>query len=236
MSDCLTPDIDLYCIIQIFEWCSYMRLSGRLPARDPKRDQISVVLKEGHILPEQLTELEGVYRHVLPQFSRLLTEYEKEQQRLKRSQKKIVARNQWSPLARQLTEKERDLLLGPKSNVKFLRKASLREAKTGRLLDYTSSDCVTASRVSCSYVARGNDKHSPTFARIKTLFEHQFSDTSYTWACIQCYSVPSKDPDSGLWNVPSGCVSTYTVLLSELSRPLVVAVETSPARVWFLNF
>ena len=109
-------------------------------------------MNQGHLLPEQLTELEGVYRRLVPQFSQLLTEYEKEHKRLKRSRKNIEfpSRNQWSPPARQLTEKERELLLGPKSNVKFLRKVSLREAKTGRLIDYTSDCEKTSSRVSLS--------------------------------------------------------------------------------------
>ena len=126
--------------------------------------------------------------------------------------------------------------MGPKSNVKFLRKVSLRDAKTKRLINLSSLDCETgSSHVSCSYVAMASDEHSPTFAQIKTLFEHHFLINCTLRHVLNAIQSPVKIPTQD-YGMCQAFVIVNASYQSELSPPLLIAIETSPARVWFLNY
>lgn len=222
---------------QIFEWCNYMRLSGRLPA-EPKLDRILSTSRNGVLTTSQVSQLDKVYREKIERYSSLITEYECEKRKAvtNRCFNSFLTPARWEPPTRSLSDTERDLIKGPTKQVIFFKKVSIRNECTGRLMEYSASDSeIDEVRTRSSYVAML--EQNTTFARIKSLFSHSFSNTDFNWAIVEVFKSAAFDYESRMWSVPlTGIANVQCTLLTTLSDPLVVAVEKSTKKLWFLNF
>ena len=213
-----------------------MRSSGYIK-QEQKPEMVSVPRRqpEGNLSAPQVLELDTAYQDLLPQFSKLIIEFKQDMKRCRRSAN-FSGRKTWTPQARQLFTIEQMLLEGPEDKITFLKRLSVRDSKTGRMITYTCTPSDTeTSQVDSSYVAVSIEAVLQ-FGRILSLFEHKFADKNYTWANVALYEVPTKDGDTRFWNVQGTARKNCLVPLEKLSYPLVVAVESEPQRLWFINY
>ena len=217
-----------------------MRLSDRVRS-EVKADRVPVSWKDGTLSSSQLSELDTLYDQMLPEYSHIVSEYEHEKNRAKnkRSLSNFPSREKWKPPARILSDRECELIAGPKNHVEFIKKLSLRDTHTGRCIYYTASECERRpSRTSSSYVALHvctSESDTPVFAQIQSLFTHSFASHTYDWAILDVFDTPLRDSESSMWNVHHVVKDQRCALVLNLSYPLVVAPETSSSRLWFLN-
>lgn len=81
-----------------------MRSSGHIQQKS-KPEKVSAT-NEGNLSAVQVLELDTLYQHLLPQFSKLGEEYKEDGQRCKRISN-FPGRKVWTPQARQLSLTER---------------------------------------------------------------------------------------------------------------------------------
>ena len=152
-----------------------MQLSGRLRTK-PSPDRVAVVCKQGSLSSSQFAMLKNLTANMVPEYSDIVSEYEREKQRAKnnRTFSSFPSREHWNPPGRVLSNQECELVCGPINSVQFLKKLPLRDSKTGRWIDYSASEFeLKISRTSCSYVAFTGCK-PPKFGRIQSLYMHSF--------------------------------------------------------------
>ena len=218
--------------------------SGQMP-RDPlaNPDHLSMSLKEGTITEDYLSEMNHVYMEIFPSYSQIVADYDKMRHRAQVYRKKssFPERAQWTPPGRELSDEEKEFLQGPSAQVTFLKKATIKDHITGRLVEYTAveSSQNKLSRTCCYHVAVTDKVNPPQFGRILSLFEHRFVGKTYQWAIVEEYTEAVQDQESNLWTVSGSTCGKHAVLLSKLSYPLVVAEESSDndkTILWFINY
>ena len=130
----------LHTTLQIFEWCNYMSLSGRIPSLKDKK--LSSPVKEGSLSAEQLCTVNQHYMVVLPGYSKIVEEYEEARKRAQVSRKISLfpSRPTWSPPGREITVLEKMYLQGPENLVKFYNRMEVCQNKTGRWIVYTTAE------------------------------------------------------------------------------------------------
>ena len=179
-----------------------MRLSGRLSSH-PKPKLNPVVWKQGVVSDFELTIIKRTYRNSYLQYATLTTEYENERQKAvsSRTLSNFTSKALWKPPARLLTDADREILSGPKNDVQFLKKLSLQQPFTSRIIDYSAADCEhKEARIVNSYVSV-RDISPAVFGRIRWIFVHSFASEVTDWVVLDTFPAPEKDPDSGLWSV-----------------------------------
>ena len=209
-----------------------MKVSGRLPLTDitPSKS-----VKEIGTLPaDQLAKIDRFYRDSIPAYSKIDAEFQKGLRRASTARMKanFPAKHLWNPEGRLLSCNERELLLGPESTVTYLKRVTTTDDYTGRVYHFCPSVCESSTKIQNSYV-KFCDGDVHVFGRIRTIFDHHFARTTYTWCVIEAYGLPSLDSECSLFHVSSQVVDVKLLLLEKLSHPLVVAFETS--HIWFLN-
>ena len=209
-----------------------MKVSGRLPSANISS---SKSVKEIGTLPaDQLATIDSFYLDSIPAYSKIKAEYQKDLRRASVARVKATfpAKHHWNPEGRRLSCNEREMLLGPKSTVKFLKRVTRTDEYTGRVYSFCPSGCESSTKVRNSYI-KFCDGDVGVFGRICTIFDHNFAGTTYTWCVIDTYASPSLDSESSLFFVSSQFVDVRLLLLEKLSNPLVVGFES--CHVWFLN-
>ena len=95
----------------------------------------------------------------------------------------------------------------------FLKKATIKDHMTGRLVEYTAVESLQneLSRICCYYVAVTDKVNPPQFGRILSLFEHQFVSKRYQWAIVEEYSEAIQDCESNLWTVSGSTCGKHAV-------------------------
>ena len=120
----------------------------------------SVPLRNSILAQTELTALDESYQELLSDYAKIMNEYKQDQHRSKR-QSGFPNRLEWVPKARQMTERERMLLNGPSNSIVLLKRVSVQNDKTGRIITYTSAICETSTSQASSYVALVHHNDSP---------------------------------------------------------------------------
>lgn len=98
---------------QIYEWCNYMKMSGRLPE---VKSENSGSRKLGSLHADHLALLDKSYVPVIKEYADLTSQYSKEEKRasVKRTKSLFPDKHRWHPEGRLLSASERQLLVGPR--------------------------------------------------------------------------------------------------------------------------
>jgi hypothetical protein len=197
---------------------------------------------EGTLLPEQLRDLQRMYKDSIADYKKILTEYENAAQRAVNYRTKSLFPSQelWNPHGRVLSSRDRELLVGPLPNITHLRKVTVRDPTTCRLIEYS---CVNMPLISDQLPRRSSSfvmilhEPGPVFGVIIGLFSHIFGQINY-WAIVQKFATVVYDQEVKMWH---GCVNhlsnSVLVQLSQLSYPLIVGIDSTSvsSELWFLN-
>ena len=187
---------------------------------------------------KELKQLDGYYLEEIPEYTVLMTEYNKERKKSISSRRKSLfpSKEKWTPPARELTSYEQELLLGPSPTVTLLRRVQICDIRSRRWVTYSAAESEQSMRVSSSYVST---KHftdgSPQFGRITRIFSHSFAKQHTIFVHLSLYSTPTLNTDVNMWSAPALASGSTTLLpVSDVSYPLVVAREDDT--IWFLNY
>lgn len=82
---------------------------------------------------------------IFPSYSQIVADYDKMRHRAQVYRKKssFPERAQWTPPGRELSDEEKEFLQGPSAQVTFLKKATIKDHITGRLVEYTAVESFT---------------------------------------------------------------------------------------------
>ena len=196
----------------IYDWCQFMAASGRMPqgfkAFNPEDDQISDETTD-HVrsIPDEKT---------LPQ-------------KELRSVHKICT--QCTEIKCKVRKKYCHQLTHPDSGRQIKYSCMSRSAaKTiSSYIFFETKRGTSAGRISSgTYIV---------FGKILYFLEHIDEEHQTVISCIQTYSQPRFDNDCGLWYCSTASLKEQKSYIkdSELSHPLVTALEKDDKRIWFLN-
>ena len=214
-----------------------MVASGRLPKEtSDNEDQVLCGMSsEGVLLPDKVSQLQGEYREAVPDYAKLLEEYEKAAERASNSRVKSLfpSKHTWNPPGRDF---ERQLLNGPLGNVKYYKKITVRDKVTNRKIEYSCTNLPISSssvpKQSSSFVSRSrlHTDEKPVFGVIVALFSHSFAQCNYFWAVIQHFTTVMYDRELKMWYASISLTQSSLIMVS---YPLVVAIDGS--QLFFLN-
>ena len=165
-----------------------MVASGRLPkeSSDINEDQVSCgMFSEGVLLPQKLSQLQEEYKKVVPNYAKILEEYQKAAKQASDSRVKSIfpGKDTWNPPGRALSVFERQLLNGPIGNVKYYNKITVRDRITNQQIEYSctnmslSSSNLPKQSSSFVFIANPSQLHTdemPIFGVIVSLFSHSY--------------------------------------------------------------
>ena len=191
---------------------------------------------------DQQKWLHTYYSKEIPEYELITKEYTIAKAYSVKLQKKFTtfpSKEKWSPPLRQLSDKERQLLIGPPSSATLLKKVQVCLPNTGRWITYSSSQFQQSARISSAYVCASSD-HSklPQLGHISMILQHRFANTTKVFALITIYGNATFDEDVAMWFTPWPPVTEMIVMSSveDLSEPLVVAHDEENMVIWFLNY
>ena len=204
--------------LQTFEWCNYVAMSGLMPNTSKVSEPSEVAV---HLDNAELRILNELYFCILPRYKYLTEAYTKAVERSGKK-KHFPSKEQWQPPF-PINASDRELLIGPKSNVIVYKKFEYEDSHSKRIVTYTSSESDNSlTRTLCSYINIHSVRHLPHSGRIRRLFRHDFAGTSNMLALVYEYKEVHVDEETGLWWVEENDCMSVIVLLSSLSSPLFV--------------
>ena len=205
-------------------------MSGLMPNTSKVSEPSGVAV---HLDDAELRILNELYSCIVPRYKYLTEAYAKAVERSGKK-KRFPSKEQWQPPF-PINASDRELLIGPKSNVIVYKKFECEDSHSKRIVTYTSSESDNSlTRTLCSYINIHSVRHLPRFGRIRRLFRHDFAGTSNMLALVYEYKEVHVDEETGLWWVEENECMSVIVLLSSLSSPLFVGRDER--HLWFLNF
>ncbi len=172
-----------------------MRLSGRIDDETSVTDNpIPIGSTAGSLPSEHLALLEQAYAETMPEYAKLVQEYQNAYKRAEtaRCKSNFPDKAHWHPPGRQLTSDERFLLVGPENKVTYHKKVAVTDPATKRVVEYSTVTERGKSRVSCAYVRIQSrdtscDSADPRFGSITFLFQHYFAGKHHFWAIVKSF-------------------------------------------------
>ena len=179
-----------------------MKLSKQVPSSEdliltPAADNNTITLTN-----DQQEWLHTNYLNEMSEYKSLIQEYMADKVHSVRLQKKSIfpSKQSWSPPLRKLSDRERQLLIGPPSSTTLLKKVQFCLPNTGRWITYNSTQFQQSSRVSSAHVCVSNaNSKTPQFACISMIFSHQFANRTEIFAMVNLYGDASFDKNVEMW-------------------------------------
>ena len=94
------------------------------------------------------------------------------------------------PPARELSDHERELLLGPPPARTVLKRVQLRDVKSKRWITYSGTNTEQSARVSSSFVSLKEFNKPPQFGRINCIFAHTFAKLQTIFVELTLFDTP----------------------------------------------
>ena len=243
---------------RLHEFTSFLQISGQLPENaivefiegSTEGDQESNTNESDHsyrkifsLNPSHWKENDTFYKCIEPEYQNIHSRYETEKQKAKthRTMKQFPPLSQWTPKdGHPLSVGEMNLHSGP-NDVIFIYNSYVLKDKHGRAIRYGSCSSERANTsTNSSYVyIRTSSPPVVCFGQIEFIFEHEFNEKKRIIAYMKWYNGFMVDRESGLLyiNLKSYSISNPVVLLKDLVRPLIHAVdEAEPDKLWILNY
>lgn len=225
-------------IVQIFEWCQFMKTSGKVTMKaDLEHQPPGSNAQEQDLSDEVHKLLFDMYKAKIPKLKVLCRKYEEEikKARNRRQKSTFPTFTEWIPTGG-VSVGDEELLQGPSKLVIVHKKIFVEDTKTNRLITYASADKESTSRYTCSYVRMQGEGNSPKVGQITMCFSHTFFNQTYKLVVCSVFTTPQLDLQSGLWWVPLQSLverEQIVVETSSLSPPLVTAKDDG--KLWFLT-
>ena len=190
--------------------------------------------------PVDMNKLITCYRQIYPDYDKLVSKYERDKViHEQTSTGYFPPISQWTPTSGPAMTPTELQFCKDTTDVVTRRKVYKMRDKHYRWIKYSSmeGERINSVRVS-SYVHHkvGLVNGIKSFGRIQFMFDHMFNGHLHTLACVCWYDGHTTERDSGLVQV-SKTSSTLTIVpFSDLSRPLIHAIdENDKNKLWILN-
>ena len=244
---------------QTFEWCNYVKLSGKmknkLPFELPCEDNSDLSDNSLSPFPSDgcsqgtinlsnddlaLDHMNDIYKQEIPDFQSLWCIYqmEKDAARKKGYLKRFPKFTNWTPEGSQVTSDVHLCILKGLQPTAVVYQQFLLEVKqhSNRYL-YISSQHPNKRPTTVFYSSPSDASsidRALTFGIIKKIYQHTFAQNTFMWAAVTFYRKAAFIPSCGLWCSEDAFGQTVPVLLSHLSHPLTTAVDEN-LNIWFLD-
>lgn len=237
----MQPKITL--IMQIFEWCQYMVMSGKCIITD--YDPSTTSTREESLCDNVFSLLLDVYRKDIPRYGALTEEYKLNLKKAENARRKssFPDMKNWIPSGG-LKDGDLELLQGPTNCAIVNERLVIENVNTGRLVTYAAFDGdllrpLAEVRCSFSFIRIITDEDLPTFARIKMCLSHTFAGSSHKLLLVYPFPIPQLDAESNIWwvsfdpNQQEEPDKAVILPVTSVSPPIVVAWEGG--KLWFLD-
>lgn len=229
-------------LLQIYEWCQYQKrtcstssedvfsnyfLSGPCSNEDQPMEMIEGALKASSTVELDsitLENMKGVYQSEIEEYRVLCQTYhqEKEKARRQRRLRGFPPFERWVPEGRTLNDKEQELLVGPSSTAMKVSEYVYKE-RGRRPHKFQSTKSVICQVGLPSY----------KFGIVKKIILQTFAGCQYVWLLNGWYPPPNFHDESRIWFSEDKIEETSAILISRVSKPLVIAKEEN--LIWFLD-
>lgn len=187
-----------------------------------------------------LREMEKIYQNEMAEYNSLLKLYNLEKERARKQGKlKVFPKTfaQWRPERNMYPESHLNAICqGLQSKATLHEQYSLKTKQHSRSYLYISKEhqtkkpSVVCYSSLCSGASQGSEDLN--FGVIERLYHHSFAEKSFMWAAVCLYKEPLFDSSCGLWCAENMTEKRILILLSSLSHPLTIAIDSN---IWFLD-
>ena len=171
-----------------------------------------------------LKKMQGIYQQEVEEYKLLLQVYqqEKENARKQRKLRAFPTFEKWIPEGRSLAAREQELLAGPKPTAASI-ESYVFEQRGRRSHKFKAGESVVYQL------------GLPTlnFGCVDRIITHKFAGCEFVWLFCRWYPAPECHLETSTWFSEDKPVHISPVLVTGVSRPLVIAKEGNI--IWFLD-